>query len=291
MYLQDSNSTGRLDVTKTWSFDSELTQSYTRVRQAFISDFLGEIRGHVTLRTAIDVGCGVGYFSKFLCDRGLQVVAVDGRDENAKEGQRRYPEITFLTRDAEAASLPEIGIFDFVLSVGLLYHLENPFRAIRNLHALTGKVLIVESTCVPGPEPELLLLEEEQMHDQGLNYVAFYPTEACLVKMLYRAGFPFVYGFDRLPPDVQFRTTLSRKQSRIFLAASKVELSCRNLVLAKEPTRRTVGSSDPWATTFSRARDFCSGKLYAVRARLARLFDPSRKMTASRSSETDSNLK
>jgi len=278
-------------VTKTWSFDSELTQSYTRVRQAFISDFLGEIQGQVTLRTAIDVGCGVGYFSKFLCDRGFLVVAVDGRDENAKEGQRRYPEITFLTRDAEAASLPEIGIFDFVLSVGLLYHLENPFRAIRNLYALTGKVLIVESMCAPGPEPELLLLEEGQGHDQGLNYVALYPTEACLVKMLYRAGFPFVYGFDRLPPDVQFRTTLFRKQSRIFLAASKVELSGRNLLLAKEPTRRIVGSSDLWATTLSRARDSCSGKLHAVRARLARLFDASRKVTASRSSETDSNLK
>lgn len=278
-------------MTKTWPFDSELTQGYTRVRQAFISEFLDEIRGQVSLESAADIGCGVGYFSKFLHDHGFQVIAVDGRDDNAKEGQRRYPEITFLTRDAEAASLIEIGIFDFVLCVGLLYHLENPFRAIRNLHALTGKVLIVESMCAPGREPELLLLKEGQAHDQGLNYVAFYPTEACLVKMLYRAGFPFVYGFDRLPPDVQFRTTLSRKQSRIFLAASKVELSGRNLVLAKEPIRWTVGSSDPWATTFSRARDFCSGKLYALRARVARLFGPSRKMTASRSSETDSDLK
>jgi tRNA (mo5U34)-methyltransferase len=278
-------------VTKQWSFDSELTQGYTRLRQAFISDFLEEIRGQVTLRTAIDVGCGVGYFSRFLCDRGFQVVAVDGREENVKEGERRCPEITFLTRDAEAASLPEIGIFDFVLSVGLLYHLENPFRAIRNLHALTGKVLIVESMCAPGPEPKLLLLEEVHGHDQSLNYVAFYPTEACLVKMLYRAGFPFVYGFDRLPPDVQFRTTISRKQSRIFLAASKVELSGRNLVLASEPIMKSVGSSDPWATTLSRAREFSSGKLYAVKARLGRLFGPSRKMTASGSSETNSNLK
>src|SRR5713101_2373991 len=217
MFHQYSRSMGRWKLTKTWLFDSEFTQNYTHVRQAFISEFLDAIGGTVPLKSAIDVGCGVGYFSKFLCERGLQVMGVDGRDENAKEGRRRHPEIKFQTKDVEDPSFAEFGLFDLVLCVGLLYHLENPFRAIRNLHALTGKVLIVESMCVPGPEPELLLLEEGKGHDQGLNYVAFYPTEACLVKMLYRAGFPFVYGFDRLPPDVQFRTTVSRKQSRIFL--------------------------------------------------------------------------
>jgi hypothetical protein len=40
----------------------------------------------------------------------------------------------------EDLSLRDIGTVDLVLSVGLLYHLENPFRAIRNFHALTGKL-------------------------------------------------------------------------------------------------------------------------------------------------------
>ncbi len=282
---------GRRKLTKTWSFDSEFTQNYTRVRQAFISEFLDAVGGAVPLKSAIDVGCGVGYFSKFLCERGLQVMAVDGRDENAKEGRRRHPEIKFHTKDVEDPSLAEFGLFDLVLCVGLLYHLENPFRAIRNLHALTGKVLVIESMCAPGPEPSFLLLDEGQEADQGLNYIALYPTESCLVKMLYRAGFPFVYLFDRLPPDAQFTTTLSRKRSRTFLAASKVELSAQNLLLAKEPTRWSAGSSDPWTRALAKVQNSCRGKVSSLKARLARLFRPSRRIAVSGPSGSDSNLK
>lgn len=278
-------------MTKTWLFDSQFTQNYTRVRQSFISEFLDAIRGQVQLQSAVDVGCGVGYFSKFLSERGLHVVAVEGREENAREGQRRYPEIAFLTRDVEDPALPEIGTFDLVLCVGLLYHLENPFRAIRNLYALTGGVLIVESMCVPGSEPGLALLDEAKEDDQGLNCVAFYPTESCLAKMLHRAGFPFVYSFQNLPPDEQFRDTISHKRSRTFLAASRVELSCANIALAKEPLRWAVGSSDPWTTTFSKARNSWVAKLAALKVRLARIVRSPRGMPVSEPPRRDSNLK
>ena len=230
-------------MAKAWSFDSELTQSYTRVRQTFISEFLDAIRGQVSLQSALDVGCGIGYFSKFLLDRGLDVIAIDGRDENTKEGRRRYPEISFLTRNAEDPALPGLGVFDLVLCVGLLYHLENPFQAIRNLHALTGKILILESMCAPGTEPSLELLDEYLVENQGLNYVAFYPTESCLVKMLYRASFPCVYGFATLPDDKAFHATPSRKRERTMLVASKDRLEAKGLVLLAEPKR----SWDIWA--------------------------------------------
>ncbi|HVS90087.1 MAG TPA: class I SAM-dependent methyltransferase [Candidatus Acidoferrum sp.] len=262
-------------MAKTWSFDSELTRNYTRVRQAFISDFLDGIRTQVPLQSALDVGCGLGYFSKFLLERGLNVVAVDGRDENAEEGQRRYPEITFLTRNAEDPALPQIGVFDFVLCVGLLYHLENPFQAIRNLHALTGKVLIVESMCAPGPEPALLLLDECEDDNQGLNYVAFYPTESCLVKMLCRAGFPFVYSFKTLPDDPAFRDTKSRTRERVMMVASKAPLDTPKLVMAKEPMR----DWDIWAAPPSWLRS----QIRRVRRELRQIAS----QPASKSSETN----
>lgn len=278
-------------MTKTWPFDTEFTQNYTRVRQAFISEFLDAIAGSVSLQSAIDVGCGVGYFSKYLSERGFQVVAVDGRDENVKEGQRRNPKITFYVRDVEDPTLPALGVFDLALCVGLLYHLENPFRAIRNLQALTGKVLIIESMCAPGPEPGLLMLDEGQEDDQGLNFIALYPTESCLVKMLYRAGFPFVYRFDRLPRDPQFTTTVSRKRSRTFLAASRIELSVPNLRLAKEPIRWSAGSSDPWTTVFAKVRGASGREVASLKALLTRIFRPSRRMAVSGPPGGDSSSK
>lgn len=243
-------------MTKNWSFDSELTRNYTRARQNFLSSFLDTIRSQVDLRSAVDVGCGVGYFSKFLVELGFQVVGVDGREENSAEGRRRHPEITFLTRDVENPSLQAIGVFDLILCAGLLYHLENPFRAIRNLYAITGKILFVESMCTPGSATTMQLLDESAIEDQGLNFVAFYPTEASLVKMLYRSGFPFVYLFRRLPEHPFCQETFRRKRQRTMMVASKAPLNSPDLKLAQEPVRPVLGLSDPWTTVLARSRYF-----------------------------------
>ncbi len=251
---------------KQWTFDDDFTRGYTKVRQAFAGELLEAVRKEIDIVSALDVGCGVGYFSKFLFDMRLEVMAIDGREENTREAKKRYPEITFITRNVEDSALPEIGTFDFVLCVGLLYHLENPLRAIRNLRAMTGKVLLVESMCIPGRDASMALLDEDRAHDQGLDYVAFYPTEACLVKMLYRAGFPFVYTFERLPEDPQFSTTVWRKRPRTFLAASLIPLTMPNLALAMERSQPVQAHSDRWRTNPSKVRDFWRSRLLHMRA-------------------------
>jgi SAM-dependent methyltransferase len=239
-------------------FDIPVAREYTKVRQNFIAEFLGAIRGQIGIASAVDVGCGVGYFSKFLSDMELQVLALDGREENTQEGKHRFPEIKFATANIEDPAIAEVGIFDLVLCVGLLYHLENPFRAIRNLHALTSKVLLIETMCLPGTRPTMELLDEGATENQALNYVAFYPSESCLIKMLYQVGFPHVYRFKHLPAEAQFTTTIWRQKSRTFLVASKKSLTLENLALTQEPKQLVPGNLDPWSTRLSRARAYCT---------------------------------
>jgi SAM-dependent methyltransferase len=272
-------------VSREWTFDSEQTRRYTRVRQAFIAEFLSSIRPQAKLESALDVGCGVGYFTKFLADMGFRAMGVDGREENANEARRRHPNLAFAAEDVESSSLANLGKFDLVLCVGLLYHLENPFRAIRNLHALTSKLAIVEAMCAPGRDAEMFLLDEGREHDQGLNFVAFYPTEACLVKMLYCAGFQLVYRFRRYPADDQFSTTPLRFRSRTFLVASTVELSAPNLLLAEKKMRFVVGVPDLWTTPAARFLESCRAKLGPLKRAGAGLLKGWRK-APSRHSET-----
>jgi len=180
---------------------------------------------HLDLRTAIDIGCGVGYFAKFLADLGLAVVAVDGRPENVIEARSRYPHLRFVVQDIEDAALRELGTFDLVICVGVLYHLENPFAAVRNLHHLTRSVLLIESRVSPGEAPSATLVDEGLRQDQGLNYCAFIPTRACLAKMLSLAGFSHVYSLSRLPEHADFQDSVKAYRNRDMLVASKSELT------------------------------------------------------------------
>lgn len=220
---------------KVSTFDVPHAVEYTRVRQSAIAEFVRALRERLELSSALDLGCGVGYFSKSLTELGFRVLAVDGREENTVEAKRRHPGINFLTFDAEELSSKDVGTFDFVLCAGLLYHLENPFRALRNLYGLTGRVLLLESTVVPGDTPVLHLTEELQTENQGLNYISFHATESCMVKLLYKSGFPFVYGFKKLPDYFLFQETPARHRERTMLVAAKQPLALPELEQLREP--------------------------------------------------------
>lgn len=216
-------------------FDARHYESLNTSRAAVVSDLLNEVKTPLALRTAIDVGCGLGFFSKLLASLGLRVTAVDGRRQNIEEAQARHPEIDFHYFDVEDSSLCGFGQFDLVFCFGLLYHLENPLLAIRHLHAMTKNLLLVEGVIFPGNEPIMGLVDEALADDQGLNHFAFYPTEACLEKMLYKAGFSHIYKFAVMPDHPGYRETKRLPRVRTMLAASHQPVSTRFLELVSEP--------------------------------------------------------
>lgn len=257
-------------MSKTFIFDDSNYARISRARIQLLQTFLPDLQRKMGLQTALDVGCGTGFFSEFLRDSSYRVSALDGRKDNVEEAARRVQNVDFRHADVEDQSLSSLGSFDLVLCFGLLYHLENPFRAIRNLFALTGKVLIVESMCVPDKASLLYLMDEGELEDQGLNYVALYPSEGCLIKMMWRAGFPYVYRFRNLPDHEQFRDTAERKRSRTMLVGSHEILDVPVLAPATEPGNLF----DPWAVASvgKRTKDFLNRpwgeKVHAISRRL-----------------------
>src|SRR5262245_54606566 len=121
-------------MAKIFVFDMPHATRFTEARIGFLNKWLPGLTKSESLGTALDVGCGVGYFSRSLSDLGFEVVALDGRPENIAEAQRRYPKVKFAILNLEDPAVQELGSFDLVLCFGLLYHLENPFLAIRNLY-------------------------------------------------------------------------------------------------------------------------------------------------------------
>ncbi len=229
-------------MSKSPIFDAEHYESLNRSRGAVVSALLGELKEPLSLNTAIDVGCGLGYFAGLLKSLSFRVTAVDGRQQNVEAASQRNPGIEFKVCDAESPQLTQLGKFDLVFCFGLLYHLENPFLTIRYLREMTNKLLLVESVIYPGADPIMGLVDEGLTEDQGLKHVAFYPTESCLVKMFYRSGFTNVYRFEPLADHIEYRITSRTRQVRTMLAASSTELPTKRLTRMLE----AVSPEAPW---------------------------------------------
>lgn len=219
------------------AFDEPASLEINAARGAFLERTLEHLAS-ARLASAADIGCGYGHFSEILDRRGLAVTAVDGRDENVEEAKRRFPGLATAVHDVEAGSLRELGTFDFVLCYGLLYHLENPFAAVRNLEGITKGVLLVESVCVPGEAPSAVLYEEDHDVDQGLRYYAMIPTESWLVKAMYVSGFGNVYKSTEPPDHPDFRASLGKRRRRTVLLASHEPLALATWERVDEPVSR-----------------------------------------------------
>jgi FkbM family methyltransferase len=224
-------------------FDQSHYLQLIDARGATIRELVTKLKPVLGLSTALDAGCGLGFFSQTLQECGLKVHAFDGRDENITEGRRRFPQVMFETGDIQDANITRLGKFDMVLCFGLLYHLESTLLAIRHLHALTEKVLLLESMCIPEEEPRMLLREEPSVEDQSLTDVAFYPSEGCFAKMLYRAGFSHVYRVAKMPEHDDFRDTAEHRRRRTVLIAAPKEIQWSGLIYYPEPR----DNKDPWS--------------------------------------------
>lgn len=226
-------------------FDEPHYRALDHARIEFLRNLLPQWKRELELNSALDVGCGVGHFAALLQQLGFEVSAFEGRAENAEEAEHRVNGLKVYVGEAEELCSFGMGSFDLVLALGLLYHLENPFRVIRQLRQITKKLLVIESMCIDDPKPVLCLRDEGHGADQGLRYVAFYPSQACLAKMLYGAGFPFVYRFLNLPDHPDFAGRLRKHRVRTMLAASVTPLTEAYLTRIADPAT----PEDPWIST------------------------------------------
>lgn len=98
--------------------DEKYQTRYERGRVKVIESLLPKGTG----QPALDLGCGSGYFSRMLTDRGWVVTAVDAEPENI-EATKRFAYRGIVGVLPGALDLLEGERFGFVLALELIEHL------------------------------------------------------------------------------------------------------------------------------------------------------------------------
>jgi 2-polyprenyl-3-methyl-5-hydroxy-6-metoxy-1,4-benzoquinol methylase len=201
-------------------FDEPYYLAINEARWPVFERMLAAVRRSGDVGSILDAGCGPGWFAERLAATGLDVLAVDGRPELIEEGRLRAPAAQFDVFDFDGAALESApAARDAVFAFGLLYHLENPLRALRLCRATARKALFLETMTIPEPGRLARLVQENPNETQGLRNLALVLTPDAIVSALFYVGFKYVYRYVAPVDHADFADTDDRRKRRdIFLA-------------------------------------------------------------------------
>lgn len=166
-------------------------QSLEQLRNR-VSQF--DIPQDLTGKRVLDIGAWDGWFSFEMERRGASVVAVDGtRSEKFLLARELLnSKVEYHISDVYDLSPKELGQFDIVLFLGVLYHLKHPLLGLERACAMSTDVVCVESYVSddglsPNAAPSMEFYETTELCGQFDNWVG--PNTACLLSLCRASGF------------------------------------------------------------------------------------------------------
>jgi Methyltransferase domain len=142
-------------------------------------------------KTLLEPGAGFGDIGAYFGALGAKVTCLEGRAKNVAGIRRRYPFITAARHDLNHG-LPGGEQYDIVVHLGVLYHLANPEKSLREACQRCTH-LILETEVADSEDPNFVRQTTEAafMYDQALDGVGSRPSPANVERVLREEGFAF----------------------------------------------------------------------------------------------------
>jgi tRNA (mo5U34)-methyltransferase len=151
----------------------------------------------LTGKRTLDIGAWDGWFSFEMESRGAEVTAVDlVAVQNFLFAQdRKKSKVRYIVSDVYNLPRHRLGLFDYTLFLGVLYHIRHPLLALEIVCGLTREVAIIDSFVIEGDErahidtplPFCEFYETDELGGNLDNW--FGPTIDCLLAFCRSAGF------------------------------------------------------------------------------------------------------
>jgi tRNA (mo5U34)-methyltransferase len=162
-------------------------------------------------KRVLDIGCNDGFFSLKCARLGADVTAVDGIATDGLKYVQQYasPKFRFYCIDMMSPSFCELGHFDVILYLGVLYHTMFPFEQLVKIASACANnaAVFVETEYynMPGCENDPTIFFD---YNQKLSIDAsspVYPSTAWITQTLARLGFAPVTLLDPPSPPTASR--------------------------------------------------------------------------------------
>jgi tRNA (mo5U34)-methyltransferase len=147
-------------------------------------------------KRVLDIGCNDGYFSLRCEELGARVIAIDGvfRDGLKYVFKNLKPKFQFYCMDMMNPVFHELGRFDIILYMGILYHNMFPFEhfvRLANSCAQNALVFIeTEYYNLPGSENNPTIFFDYDAELTGDASSPLFPSIKWIERTLTRVGFP-----------------------------------------------------------------------------------------------------
>ena len=204
--------------------------------ESCLEENLGPARSGLS---ALDLASHQGWFAVNMARAGFSpVLGIDARQSHVDDSSLisevlGMDQVTFRKGDVHEQAPEQLGQFDVVLMLGLLYHLEDPVGALRVCRSLCRKLCVIETQIVPGMNGYVdygsyqyvrplkgsfgIIDETEETHgpEASITGVCLVPSLDALLWLLEKVGFSSATVLR--PPDDAYEQL--RYHKRVMVAA------------------------------------------------------------------------
>lgn len=130
----------------------------------------------------LEIGCGYADIGAVFSQLGASVTVCDGRSEHIDVVRQRHPELKSLIIDLNN-EWPE-GYFDLVIHMGVLYHLSDLKKSIKQACLCADKIVLETEVCDSDDANDILFIKERNGYDQALDQRGVRPSAEAIEKIL-----------------------------------------------------------------------------------------------------------
>jgi SAM-dependent methyltransferase len=139
---------------------------------------------------ALEVGCGDGFFTGQLAERGCDAIGIDLSPVGVEAAQKRFPKARFQVHDLTRPMPFDDGSFDFVWCSEVLEHLFSPLAVLEEIRRVLrpgGRARLTVPYHGLLKNLGIALLAFEKHYDPTYPHIRFF-TRKSLSDLVRRAG-------------------------------------------------------------------------------------------------------